>query len=163
MKKYAGIGSRKVPDDIGELMTKISEKLSEKGYMLRSGGAKGSDTYFEKGVKLSIIEGKPTYNKEIFTAYDCTKKSILMASNYHPAFHNCKEYAKKLHGRNAMIILGKELNDPVDFVVCWTENGKDKGGTGLGIRLAEDKKIKIYNLFFEDMRKKFEKWLLLNK
>ena len=46
MKKYAGIGSRKVPDDIGELMTKISERLSEKGYSLRSGAAKGSDTFF---------------------------------------------------------------------------------------------------------------------
>mgnify|MGYP001599049600 FL=1 len=160
MKKYAGIGSRKVPDDIGELMTKISERLSEKGYSLRSGSAKGSDSFFEKGVKLSVNDGKPTYNKEIFTAYNCTKKAILMASNYHPGFHNCNDFIKKLHGRNAMIILGKDLNEPVEFVVCWTENGKDSGGTGLGIRLAEDKKIKVYNLFFEDVRKKFEKWLL---
>ena len=67
MKKYAGIGSRKVPDDIGGLMTSISEKLCQKGYLLRSGGAEGSDKKFEKGVKLSVISGTPIYNKEIFT------------------------------------------------------------------------------------------------
>jgi len=141
-------------------MTKISEKLSEKGYLLRSGHAAGSDTFFENGVKVSIIDGKPIYNKEIFTAWDCTKEAMIVASNYHPAFHNCNNYAKKLHGRNAMIILGKDLNDPVDFVICYTDNGKDKGGTGLGIRVAEDKKIKIYNLFFPEIREKFEKWIL---
>ena len=162
MKSYAGIGSREVPDDIGELMTKISEKLSEKEYLLRSGGAIGSDKFFEQGVKLSVIDGKPKYNKEIFTAWDATQKSIELSSNYHPGFHNCNSYTKKLHGRNSMIILGKDLNEPVDFVVCWTKDGKDTGGTGLGIRLAEDKKIKVYNLFFEDVRKKFEKWLLKN-
>ena len=161
-KIYAGIGSRKVPDDIGNLMTKISKRLSEKGYLLRSGAAKGSDKKFEEGVKLSIVNGKPKYNKEIFTAWDCTKEALILASNYHPAFHNCKDYTRKLHGRNAMIILGKELNEPVDFVVCWTENGKDKGGTGLAIRLSEEKEIKIYNLYYDDVRKKFEKWLLKN-
>ena len=160
MKKYAGISSRKVPEEIGELMTKISEKLSEKGYLLRSYHAKGYNKKFEEGVKLLVIDKKLTYNKEIFTLWDCTKNAILMASNYHPAFHNCNNYIKKLHGRNVMIILGKDLNDPVDFVICYTDDGKDKGETGLGIRVAEDKNIKVYNLYFKDIREKFEKWLL---
>lgn len=159
MKKYAGIGSRKVPDDIGNLMTRISEKLCNDGYLLRGGGAKGSDSFFEEGVKLTIVEGQPIYNKEIFTKYDTTKESMLLSSNYHPAWHNCNEYTRKLHGRNAMIILGENLDVPVNFVVCWTENGKDMGGTGLGIRIAEDKGIKVYNLHDEETRNNFIEWL----
>ena len=160
MKKYAGIGSRKIPDDIGNLMARISERLCHKGYLLRSGAVSGSDQKFEEGVKLTIVEGQPIYNKEIFTKYDTTKDAMMLSSNYHPVWHNCNEYTRKLHGRNAMIILGENLDDPVNFVVCWTENGKDKGGTGLGIRIAEDKDIKVYNLHDEETRNNFEKWLV---
>jgi predicted Rossmann fold nucleotide-binding protein DprA/Smf involved in DNA uptake len=50
---YAGIGSRKTPQDILENMTKIATWLESLGYTLNSGGAKGADEYFEKGVKTN--------------------------------------------------------------------------------------------------------------
>ena len=55
-KYYSGVGSREVPKEIGELMTKIAVKLEELGYSLRSGAAEGSDSAFSIKVK----------NKEIF-------------------------------------------------------------------------------------------------
>ena len=48
-KYYAGIGSRKTPKDICELMTRVARYLYFKGYTLRSGAADGADTAFEIG------------------------------------------------------------------------------------------------------------------
>jgi hypothetical protein len=141
MKKYyAGIGSRKTPENILMLMTKIAKVLDDKGFILRSGGADGADTAFANGA----------VNKEIFRPKHATVESIKIAMEVHPAPQACNDYVRKLHGRNVQIILGKNLDAPVEFVLCWTPGGKTIGGTGLGIRLAEREGIKVYNLFNKD-------------
>ena len=40
MKYYAGVGSRETPQDVLETMWKIGKHLADKGYTLRSGGAR---------------------------------------------------------------------------------------------------------------------------
>lgn len=134
MKYYAGIGSRSTPDYVLKKMTLLAKKLEN--YILRSGGAEGADSAFEKGAS----------KKEIFRAEDATKEAIELSSKYHPNWSACSEYTKKLHGRNAMIILGENLDSPVEFVVCWTKNGTGGGGTGQALRIAKDYRIKIYDL-----------------
>jgi hypothetical protein len=144
-KYYAGIGSRNTPVEIQKLMTKIAIFLSKKGYTLRSGGAKGADTAFEKGAEF----------KEIFYANDADNASMIVAQTYHPAWNSCSEYAKKLHARNAFQILGKPVFlKPVDFVICWTPDGcethqtrkYETGGTGTAISIADANDIRVYNL-----------------
>jgi hypothetical protein len=137
-KYYSGIGSRKTPPNILTLMTNISVALERKGYILRSGGATGADTAFAKKVQHN--------NKEIYTAEFATEKAQSIASQYHPAWNNCKDYVRKLHGRNVQIVLGYGLNIPSEFVVAWTPDGKLVGGTAMGIRIAEANGIKVYNL-----------------
>jgi len=137
---YAGIGSRKTPEETLEFMTRFARILARKGYILRSGGAEGADTAFANGAK----------KKEIFRPKDATPEAIELAMSVHPAPQHCNAYVRKLHGRNTQIILGKNLDTPVDFVVCWTPGGGTIGGTGLGIRLANDRGIKVYNLFKAD-------------
>jgi hypothetical protein len=144
MPFYAGIGSRKAPPNVLTAMTAIAQQLHEMGYTLRSGGAKGSDKAFEAG----------TENKEIFQAADCTPEAIAIARQYHPAWHVLNEYARNLHGRNAMQILGRNLDSPVEFVVCWTPDGCtshatrsiETGGTGTAISIASERGIPVYNL-----------------
>lgn len=133
---YGGIGSRKTPPDILDIMTKLANKLSL-GYVLRSGGATGADSAFERGSNGI---------KEVFYAKDATEEAIKLSSKYHPNWEACSDYARKLHGRNSMILLGEDLVTPVKFVVCWTEGSKIKGGTGQALRIAEDFQIPIYNL-----------------
>lgn len=58
-----------------------------------------------------------------------------------------------------MQILGKNLDKPVEFVVCWTKNGKDIGGTGAAIRCALDHGIPVYNLFNESEKAAFQAML----
>jgi hypothetical protein len=137
---YAGIGSRETPDNILVDMNTIAMKLAYQGYILRSGGAKGADSAFELGCDLA--EG----TKQIFKANDATVTSIKLASQYHPAWHRCNDFVKKLHARNGLILLGRDLSVPVKCIICWTPYGKVTGGTGQAMRIAIDKQIPIYNL-----------------
>jgi len=142
-KIYAGIGSRKTPLDILILMSGFAIDLASKGYTLRSGGAKGADKKFEDA--CDGIGGK----KEIFYAADATEEAMTHASYFHPAWIKCDEGARKLHGRNSMIVLGKDLDAPVDFIICWTPGGTLAGGTAQGLRIAIEADMTIYNLLNE--------------
>jgi hypothetical protein len=144
VKSYAGIGSRETPDDVLYVIERLAVRSAFAGELLRSGGAKGADMAFERG--CDSVHGP----KEIFRAADCTPEAIALSEPHHPAWGLCSPYAKKLHGRNAMIILGKRLNDPVSLVICWTEGGKPKGGTAQGIRIAEHYGIPVFNLGIRD-------------
>jgi len=136
MKYYAGIGSRQTPDNILSDMKSIATDLDGIGYTLRSGGAKGADSAFEEGAT----------DPDIFKVYDCTGEALDMAADYHPAWERCNSFVRKLHGRNCMIILGENLDDPVEFIVCWTVDGQITGGTGQALRMAQKLGIKVHNL-----------------
>lgn len=151
-KYYAGIGSRETPGPILERMTNFGRRLHDLGYILRSGGAEGADTAFEDG------EGE----KVILKADDATLQAIEVARAYHPAWEKCNWHAKKLHGRNAMIILGDDINDEdmwVKFVLCWTPPDVPYGGTKLGMRIAKDFGIPVFNLALEGMVDLFDMYL----
>ena len=49
-------------------------------------------------------------------------------------------------GRNSYQVMGKELNDPVLFVLCWTHLGQGSGGTGQAIRIAKHQGIPVLDL-----------------
>lgn len=138
--KYAGIGSRKITQQIIGVMHFIAFRLAPHGFILRSGRAKGADTAFEKG--CIVANGK----HELFTADDVRSTWFDHAASFHPNWENCTPYIRCLHARNSAIMLGANLDDPVKFVVCWTENGKAIGGTGQALRIAEHMNIPIYNL-----------------
>lgn len=137
MKAYAGIGARKTPDTVLDQMAGIAEWLRFKNYTLRSGGASGADTAFEMSAGL---------HQEIYLARDVTPESLEVAAEFHPAWDRCTDYAKKLMARNSFQILGRHLDNPSDFVVCWTPDGKASGGTGQAIRIANHYGIPVYNL-----------------
>jgi hypothetical protein len=143
-KYYAGIGSRETPHDILKLMTKLARKLSREGYVLRSGGAKGADTAFHAGV-LDVCG-----DAQIFTAQHANFESMKLAAYFHPNWLACSDYAKRLHARNGMILLGKDLQDPVQFIICWTPNGEVVGGTGQALRIAASYKIPVRNLAIKE-------------
>jgi len=137
---YAGIGSRKTPARVLTLMSKIAGRLEIRGFHLRSGGAVGADTAFENGV----ISRK---NITVYRPQHADAKSIAMAGKFHPAWNRCSQYARSLHARNCKIVLGDNLDSPVNFIVCWTPGGGLHGGTAQAMRVALYHKIKIFNLF----------------
>jgi len=69
-----------------------------------------------------------------------------IAAKYHPRWNTLKSTVKLLMARNTHQILGQDLRTLSNFVVCWTADGKNSGGTGQALRLAVACKIPIYNL-----------------
>jgi hypothetical protein len=152
---YAGIGSRETPETVLRQMQKISSRLSELGFTLRSGGAKGADSAFEKGAtRKDIYLPAPGYNGNKSPNTEPTTEAYRLAELLHPAWGRLDPFIKKLMARNCHQILGFDLRSPVDFVVCFTPDGVEKardrtsktGGTGLAIELADHFKIPIFNL-----------------
>tara|TARA_R100001086_G_scaffold51144_1_gene22712 strand:- start:55 stop:561 length:507 start_codon:yes stop_codon:yes gene_type:complete len=156
---YAGIGSRETPDNILQGIELVAQRLKST-HTLRSGGADGADTAFEKGAGMNkeiYLPWKgfnghqsPYYNE--FFAKEIQQKQIEYGRKYHPAFDRLGSGAKNMMRRNAHQILGVDSITPVEFVVCWTSNGKDKGGTGFAIRMAWDLGIPVYNVYNEKDR-----------
>ena len=153
---YAGIGSRRTPDDVLEQMTQLAQELGKLGWTLRSGGADGADRAFQDGAEA--VGGR----REIFLPWagynglddDSTvvlsgvveRDAMDVARRHHPAWGRCRQGARKLHARNTAIIHGRDLCQPVDAVVCWTPNAVAVGGTATGIRVAEALEIPVFNL-----------------
>jgi len=153
-QSYAGIGSRKTPESILAVMRKTALYLAQEGWHLRSGGADGADTAFAQG---ALLDTDAIFNKEVrgqtqiylakninsslvpYTVYD-------LAREHSYKFDTRSPYIQHLMLRNVQIIMGEKGDNPVRFVVCWTPNGKDTGGTGVGVRLAAANNIPVYNL-----------------
>lgn len=167
---YTGIGSRKTPPDILQTMSNLASKLEDKGYILRSGGAEGADTAFFNGVKNKR-------NSEIYVPwpgfanfhmlYQIPDKAFEMAATVHPAWSKLPQAVQKLHARNIMQILGKDLITPSLFVVCYTADkcidestrSYKTGGTATAIVLAARNNIPVFNLSIPEHLNRIETFL----
>lgn len=68
---------------------------------------------------------------------------------YHPNAKALGSKAKLFMDRNAYQVMGSDLHTPCDRIICWTPGGQIEGGTGQALRIAQEKGIEIYNLYFE--------------
>lgn len=156
--RYAGIGSRNVPEEKAAEMTAIAQELELLGFTLITGDADGSDKAFRDGAN----------KKEVYTAKDATDLTRTIAKEIHPAPYALKGYALNLMARNTNQIFGKKLNEPVDFVLCWTPNGEESyeqrtiktGGTGQAIEMASRKEIPVINMANAGWREKLQDILM---
>lgn len=144
---YAGIGARKTPEEVCKMMSMIAIKLERLGYTLNSGGADGADSAFAREVKKKQIFIPWRGFNNITTPFDTpTEYAKEISRKFHPAYNKLKYAGSLLMARNSHIILGPDCRTPVDFVICWTEGGKEIGGTAQGLRIAKHYRIPIYNL-----------------
>jgi len=159
---YTGVGARAIDFEIGYIMEKCGYVLANLGYILRSGGAEGSDQAFEKGCD-SIDDSL----KRIWRPRDATPEAISIAKQYHGRWDLVTEHAAKLHGRNVFQVLGRGLQTPSRFVLCYTHDGctnhQDRtaktGGTGTAISVASERGIPILNLRLREHKSKVVEWL----
>lgn len=159
---YAGIGSRETPNYILQIFERMGTWLAKRGDVLRSGGANGADSAFEKG--CDKVSGK----KEIylpwigFNGRDAVElpgigfvkdfyengemdKAHDIAKKYHPYWSNLSFGGMALIARDGFQVLGLNLDTPADFIVCYTKDGKMLGGTAQALRIAKDKNIPVFN------------------
>jgi hypothetical protein len=155
-KVYAGIGSRSTPSHILAIMQEIGRSMARLGWVLRSGNCVGADQTFQRGanqVDPKLVElylPWRGYEAEHIAVgngvYTPGSLAYRIAAEYHPAWEKCSQGARAMHARNVQIVLGAELDRPVDLVICWTPGGKAVGGTAMGMRLAQAYGITVYNL-----------------
>ena len=81
---------------------------------------------------------------------DLISETERIASEVHPAWDRCNEWARGMHSRNCHQILGYDLQSPVDAVICWTPDGAVVGGTATVIRIAMKYNIPVFNLGVPD-------------
>ena len=147
---------------------RVAYRLAELNVIFTSGLCKeGMDAYAQRAYSKALEEGKVT--EKHFEVYVSNQAEIQKSPlpNAHLArvmnmarideitelaksvvghWHNCGPYARGMHQRNVHQILGYELNDPVDAVICWTPNGNVVGGTATALKLAMKAGIPIFNL-----------------
>lgn len=143
---FAGIGSRTVPPEFYSKIKLATEIANNKGYNLRSGGAIGSDSLFEKynTKDKQIFLPCKNHNNNLSPLYKIPEGAFKIAQKYHPKWDEFTNFTRRLLARNAQIILGENLDHKVDFVLFYTENEKIIGGTGHSLRIALDYGIPCY-------------------
>ena len=155
MVVFAGIGSRDIPKERELLITRIASYMVALGAKLRSGGANGTDRLFQKvfeenGSCMEIYipwEGFEGLYSNMSGVYLMDNpKAIQFTKKYHGGFRNLTSGAIKLHNRNAHQILGKELDDPCDLVICYRDPRAKSSGTDQAIRIALDNGIPVINV-----------------
>lgn len=152
---YTGIGSRQTPQDILDTMYEGAIQLADLGFTLRSGGANGADSAFEAGCtdgagKMEIYLPWRLFNNNKSPLYTPSREAFHLAQSYHPNWSACSHGARALHARNCHQILGLDLQTPSDLVICWTQGGTGRGGTGQALRIAEAYEIPIFDLGSSD-------------
>ena len=148
---YTGVGSREVTKPVYDYIVKLSGRLADNGFILRTGDATGSDQAFRIGAGSVLFSPMEVYSTKD-SEHDL--EAIEMASKIHPAWHRCSPKAKLLHARNCYQVLGLDLKTPTAFVACWTPYGAEtarelaqnrNGGTATAIGLAYKHDIPIFN------------------
>lgn len=168
---YAGIGSRETPESVQFIMTSVASMLEAKHWVLRSGWADGADSAFEKGVvdrhnmeiylPGSYFNGKTSRNRGYVDSTSLPKFNEAMetAGKFHPAPDRLTEFSRKLMARNAMQVLGPDLDTHSNVVIAWTPNGEVRGGTGQALRIASFYGIPVLNLGKPETLKTFRDWV----
>lgn len=156
---YTGIGSRKTPKDVCDWMYNFAVKMRNAGIKLRSGGAIGADSAFERGsgrIKEVYIHKngyKGKYHNRLNVALDMLtgdkrEECYHKAASVHQGWRNCDDWARAMHARNILQIEG--VDGPLsDFVVYWTEYDKSfnpKGGTATAVNYGKSLGIPTFNL-----------------
>lgn len=81
---------------------------------------------------------------------DLISETERIASEVHPVWDRCNEWARGMHSRNCHQILGYDLQSPVDAVICWTPDGAVVGGTATALKLSMKYDIPVFNLGVSD-------------
>lgn len=155
---YAGIGPRNTPLEVCEQMVHVAKQMDEQGWIVRSGHAQGADQAWACGHAPENREiYLPWHSFNIvgelpagFQVSPVTPQLEAVARVAHRGWDNLRQGGQKLMMRNVSIILGHNLDDPVQFVAYWSPQRKVQGGTGNAVHLASLYGIPSFNIAFEE-------------
>jgi hypothetical protein len=162
MAKIACIGSRELSEHELSTCEKLGWWIARCGHELHSGNATGADQAYARGAnqvnpelvhlhipwyryeRAAICNGNIVWNLEEISV-EWHEKYAKVAEKLHPAWHRLSQGARKLMIRNGFIVKPPPEFDFVDLVLAFPGRLK-LGGTGQGMRLANDYGIKLVDL-----------------
>jgi hypothetical protein len=180
VRAYTGIGSRRTPAPIRELMRAVAGRLAAAGWTLRSGGAPGADQAFQAGAAdaggaIELYLPWPTFEAANLDALGAVTLRVerpapaaaVIAARWHPGWAQLSPAARSLHARNSHEVLSAHLDAACAscFVLCWTPDGRldgsgrSSGGTGQALRIAAGYRIAVFNLGRSDHEQRIRQLL----
>lgn len=177
MKFYTLIGSRETPDHKMDQLEELAIKLERMDYALRSGGANGSDSAAESVTRKQVFLPWNGFNRHYdnnafgfgYINYQTLGKieecEALRARHHKWYFSAQKEGVKHLQRRNMHQILGLDLNNASEFVLCYAKQdiergeGHVQGGTGSAVSLALELGLPVCNLYFDGNYESILRWI----
>ena len=166
------------PPGIVRMMEEISGKLAQAGFGLRSGAAEGADMACQKGVLWHKGVAQIFLPQRRFNGFEPDRSTFFHiespllveeANRYtrllHPTGARLSGFARGAMDRNAFQAYGPALEtswspatagDPFarsSFMLVYTNQGKEIGGSGHAIRLAKHAGLPVINLGLEAWRK----------
>lgn len=162
--RYAGIGPRDITEPVANVLTVIAQGLCDSNCWLHSGWGRGSDQAFAAGSAINRqtqfipwesfndankIPQENLGEHDPFMVVNHSEQSMRLASQYHPYWNRMHQNTKLLMSRNVFILLGADLQTPVDFVVFWQSLEDDQSvtsGTNHTRRMAQSFGIPLFNM-----------------
>jgi hypothetical protein len=167
-KAYGGLCNPDAPDSVMSQMKTLAERLEAKGYTLRTNGAKGGEASMEAG--SSDVEAHipwRNFNEHPSKLNRTTDEAKAVIRQFAPGFDGLKPAVQTIIASKAHVILGKDLKNPIQFLICWTQDGAETmaqrnaktGYIGVGIALAASLKIPVFNLKNPDALERLKQFL----
>lgn len=162
-------------------MVRIGTAMTDRGWMLRSGGATGADTAFHQGVLKS--SRYPEILPEIYLSwsgmggmYPDPSQGLIDSQRNHlwqtateialqarGSFNGLGRGGIAHHTRNVFQVLGSDLRTPSRMLVCWARpigrRGNVAGGTNTAVQIALKYNVPVRNLYYPEVIESVETWL----
>lgn len=176
-RRYAGVGSRKLPAWAYAYLKQLAIELGRRGYAASTGDADGSDAAIfegciEAGTPVTVYAGRGKASRPEgirFASFtpEQQARSLALAKQFHPNWTALSEDGRWLMARNGFQVLGPDLDAPVNALFCYAPGSRFEGdrlasvsgGTGQAVRLAYAHDIPAYNIALSDHRTVIEQRL----
>lgn len=157
------------PDDLNVVMEKVSNLLNNNGYTVRLGGNKGLEEipeqkFTRKELHLPWRGFNEKESKSTFNA----KEAYVLAKQCSPVYDKLPDVVKAFLARNVRLILGRQLNSPLLFLITWSKDGCEAaknrsiktGNVGHVIAMADLMHVPVFNLANENAISRLESYVL---
>lgn len=146
-KTFAVTDNGAVPEAKLQLLLNTCKALFNLGYIYRSQASNRSATD-------KAIRGLPNAKYEIYKLWakashdggddadvgseGTNKAAYQAAAFYHKRFLEQKDIVRCIYARDTQLVFGENLNDPVDFILAYTECGSNSFGKTFDIKTARN-------------------------
>lgn len=155
-KACACLSNQDAPDEIKSVCEKLARVLVENGYTIRTSGGKGGEEAFEKGAGDKVEVYIPWKGFDQKQSQFCKTKDEAkdVVRQFSPSFESLSKGVQTIIASKAHVILGKDLNSPIRFLVVWSLDGAETkkectaktGFVSTPIKIAESIQIPVFNL-----------------